>query len=85
METNTTLKEIIDSLVSKILVAESAKEAINGVLEDGQEATGHKKAELRKMASLEYLRRYEIDKYLKQKDQAEYFDIIEHLFVSGDE
>lgn len=83
MEQNTKLKEIIDSLVGKIVVAEAAKDAIKGVLEDGEEVTGRKKAELKKMATLEYLRRHDYEKYYKQKEAQELFDIVEHLF--GDE
>lgn len=80
---DTRLKEIVDSLVSKIIVAEAAKDAIKGVLEDGEEVTGRKKADLKKMATLEYLRRHDIDKYYKRKEDADLFDIVENLF--GDE
>lgn len=83
MEQNTKLKEIIESLVNKLAVLEGAKDAIKSVLEDGEAVTGRKKADLKKMSTLEYLRRYDIDKYYKRKEDADLFDIVEHLF--GDE
>lgn len=80
---DTRLKEIVDSLVSKLVVLETAKDTLKSVLEDGEETTGRKKADLKKMATLEYLRRYDIDKYYKRKEDADLFDIVENLF--GDE